>query len=278
MSRTIAGVRGTLAAAALALITLTTVAAPGQAASGMAALRELEAAVNATRAAAATGIDVVQTRRFDRTTSLRELIPRMEMSVPGGTRLRVHATVNPDSAYYLSVRRQPSGALLGSAGHEVGAETAWSTVSMLDSADALDARNAGVSARTALTGLPLSLDLYEPYLPNDPGVVAIDLILPPYADAFDEGWQRVTSTVRADGTTVIRGSVPPGAAASDGDDRCSRPLVEVTVGTAGVITSSRWTETCPREGTRRYAATASYGLQPIQPPTSPSRSAVGVLG
>ena len=278
MSRNARRVKTALTATVVALVTITTVATPGHAATGMAALRQLETAVNATRDAAATGIDVVQTRRFDRTTSLRELTPRMEMSVPGGTRLRVHATVNPDSAYYLSVRRQPSGALLGSAGREVAAETAWATVSMLDSADALDARRAGVSARTALTGLPLSLDLYELYLPRDPGVVAIDLILPPYADAFDEGWQNVVSTVRTDGTTVIRGSVPPGAAASDGEDRCSRPLVEVTVGTAGVITSSRWTETCPREGTRRYAATAAYGLQPIQPPTSPARSAAGVIG
>lgn len=282
MILTTAHARAGAAAVALALVALTSAASPAHAATGEAALAVLDAAVRATYTAEETGIDVVQTVRFDRTTSLRGFTPQLDLSVAAGTRLRVHATVPPTTdldapPYYLSIRRQPSGALVGSTGREAAGAPAWATVSTLDYSGARAARAAGVPERTALTGLPAGTELYDRYLPRAPAIIAMNLILPPYADAYDEGWQDIVSTLRSDGATVIRGSVPAGVAASDGEDRCSRPLVEVTVSAAGIITASRWTQTCPGKGTSRYAATATYGPQPVQPPTKPTRAAAGII-
>ena len=183
----------------------------------------------------------------------------------------------PDASYYLSVRDNRSGRLLASSGREMATAAPWATVSMLAEGDAAAARAAGVSERTALVGLPPDMDLYEYYLPQQPGVIALQLILPPYADAFDEGWSDVVSRTRPDGTTVIRGSVPVGVSASDGDDSCSRPSVRVLVGVDGVISSARWSQTCPGQGTRLFRSAATYGPQSIQPPTRPQREAATVL-
>ena len=88
----------------------------------------------------------------------------------------------------------------------------------------------------------------------------------------------VATTAQPDGTTVITGSIRAGVPASDGEDRCVRPLVEMVVGPDLVTRSSRWIETCPGRGTREYRATATYGPQVIQPPTRPRLAASDVLG
>jgi hypothetical protein len=253
-------------------------ASPATADTGKAALLQLDAAVNATTAAAASGIDVIQTVSFERAGRLRTFTPRLTMAVGARSQLRVHATVNADTSYYLSVRDNYSGRLLASSGRQGAGEDSWATVSMLDEKDAARARAAGVSERTALVGLPADVDLYEYFLPKQPGVIALQLILPPYADAFDEGWSDVVSRTRPDGTTVIRGRVPVGVSASDGDDLCSRPSLRVLVGVDGVISSSRWSQSCPGQGIRLFRSAATYGPQDVQPPTRPQRDASSVLG
>jgi hypothetical protein len=246
-------------------------ATPAAADTGMAALEQLDAAVRATTEGAGTGIDVIQTATFDRAGRLRTFTPRMDVPVSAGTRLRVHATVNPDASYYLSVRTQPSGRLVGAAGRQPGASPPWGTVSMLEK------RPAGVSAGTALTGLPDDAYFSELNLPDNPRVVALRLLLPPYASSFDEGWSDVVSTTRPDGRLVISGNVRAGVPASDGEERCTWPSVRVVVGPDGVISSSRWVQSCPGQGTREFRSVAVYGPQPIQPPTRPQLPASTVL-
>jgi hypothetical protein len=247
-------------------------ASPATADTGMAALRQLDAAVRATGTAAGSGVDVIQTVTFDRAGRLRTFTPRMDVPVSAGTRLRVHATVDSDQSYYLSVRKQPSGRLVGAAGREPAASSPWGTVSMLDR------RPPGVSARTALTGLPDDAYFSELNLPDNPLTLALKLLVPPYASAFDEGWSDVESSTRPDGSVVISENVRAGVPASDGEDRCSRPSVEVVVGIDGVISSSRWVQSCPGEGTRTFRAVAIFGPQSIQPPTRPRLVASTVLG
>ena len=116
------------------------------------------------------------------------------------------------------------------------------------------------------------------YVVDEPLISASRLILPPYSGSQDEGWTTVTVTPRVDGTRLISGTIRAGVPASDGEDRCVRPLVEMVVGPDDVTRSSRWIETCPGRGTREYRATATYGLQPIQPPTRPRESASDILG
>jgi hypothetical protein len=245
-------------------------ASPAPADTGMAALEQLDAAVRATSELSSTGIDVIQTATIDRAGRLRTFTPRMDVPVSAGTKLRVHATVNPDASYYLSVRTRPSGRLVGAAGRQPGASP-WGTVSMLEE------RPAGVSARTALTGLPDDAFFSEPNLPDNPRGVALRLLLPPYASSFDEGWSDVVSTTRPDGLLVISGNVRAGVPASDGEERCTWPSVSVVVGLDGVISSSRWVQSCPGQGTREFRSVALYGPQPIQPPTRPRLPASTVL-
>jgi hypothetical protein len=264
--------------AGVAAILLAVLGAPAHADTGEPARAVLEAADLATRAAVATGVDIVQTVTFDRRSSLRTgFTPMVGASVPAGSRLRVHATVNPDSAYYLSVRFLSSGRLIGSAGRTAAGAPLWATVSMISSEAAAHARAAGASDRTALTGITDPDLLREYFLGREPGIVAQDLILPPYSGALDEGWTVVTTSPRADGTTLISGSIRASVPASDGEDRCVRPLVEMVVGPDGVTRSSHWIESCPGRGTREYRAVATYGPQPIQPPTRPRKAASSVL-
>lgn len=246
-------------------------ATPAPADTGMAALEQLDAAVRATSTAAATGIDVIQTVSFDRASRLRTFRPRLDVAVGAGARLRVHATVNADEAFYLSVRQQPGGRLVAAAGRETASSLPWATASMLDDPPA------GVSARTALTGLPRDAYLYDSSLPGNPSVVASSLVVPPYADSFDEGWSDVVSSTQADGSTLITGNVRAGVPASDGEERCTWPSVQVVVGPDGVILSSRWVQNCPGQGTRTFRSVAVYGPQTIQPPTRPRLAASTVL-
>ncbi len=253
-------------------------AGPASAETGIAALERLDAAVRATSAAAATGIDVIQSASIERAGDLRSFTPRLIMDVGRRSQIRVHATVNADTSYYLSVRDNYSGRLLAASGRENASARPWATVSMLDARDAARARAAGLSDRTALVGLPADRELYDYYLPDQPEAIALRLIIPPYSDMAGAGWSDVASNTRPDGTTVIRGSVPVGALASDGASGCSRPTVRVVVGTDGVISSSRWRQSCPGQGTVVFRSAATYGPQDVQPPTRPRREASSVLG
>ena len=197
--------------------------------------------------------------------------------MPAGARVRVHLTANADDSSYTSVRRQPSGRLLGGAGRETAAAAPWATVSMLLDSPRDAARAAGAPDRTALTGVDPDL-VRDYFIVTDPLTDAARLILPPYAGSQDEGWTTVSTTPRADGTTLITGTIRAGVPASDGEDRCVRPLVEMVVGPDNVTRSSRWIETCPGRGTREYRATATYGPQAIQPPTRPRAAAADILG
>ncbi len=272
-------VRSGLAALATAVALLVALAgAPASADTGDAAVEALEAADRATRAAAGAGVDVVQVVAFDRRSSLRTwFTPMVGATVAAGSRVRVHATVNAGSTYYTSVRLQPSGRLIGASGRTTAGAPLWATVSMLRDDVAASARAGGASDRTALTGVTDPDLLREYFLGREPVLIAEDLILPPYSGAMDEGWTTVTTTPQADGTTLISGSIRAGVPASDGEDRCVRPIVEMVVGTDGVTRSSHWIETCPGRGTREYRATATYGPQPIQPPTRPRMPADRVL-
>lgn len=234
-------------------------------------------ATQATAAAARSGVDVVQTVRFSRATDLRGLDPAVSGTVPAGTRLRIHSTVADDGSAYLSVRYQPSGRLLAGAGIDPSAGAPWATLRLLTGPARAEARRAGLPDRTALTDVPVRA-VADRSVVEEPLGVALELLVPPYASRRDEGWTTIERLVQPDGTTVIRGSIGSGVAATDGEDRCVRPLVEVTVGPDSVIRSSRWIETCPGEGTRTYAAVAEYGPQDVQPPTRPQRPASDVLG
>jgi hypothetical protein len=215
---------------------------------------------------------------FDRRSSLRTYFtPMVGATVAAGTRVRVHATVNSDSAYYVSVRRQPGGRLIGASGRTAAGAPLWSTVSMLSSDLAATAHAHGVGDRTALTGITDPDVLREYFLGREPLLVANDLILPPYAGAMEEGWTFVTTTPQADGTVLISGSIRASVPASDGEDMCVRPLVEMVVGPDNVTRSSHWIETCPGRGTREYRVVAAYGPQPIQPPTNPHVAVSSIL-
>ncbi len=185
--------------------------------------------------------------------------------------------MNADSAYYVSVRYQPSGRLIGAAGRTAAGAPLWATVRMLTDDAAADARAGGASDRTALTGITDRSLLMDYDLGRAPGPSPSGLILPPYSGAQDEGWTIVTTTPLADGTTLISGTIRASVPASDGEDRCVRPLVEMVVGPDGVTRSSHWIETCPGRGTREYRSVATYGPQPIQPPTRPRMAASRVL-
>jgi hypothetical protein len=262
----------------LALLTPAAGAERAAAEIGQAALDALTAADRATRLAAASGFDVVQQvslgSRADLETGFKLLV---HATVPAGGRVRVHVTVNPDEAFYLSVRRQPGTRLLAAAGRQSETAALWATVSMLESTAARHARSAGALDRTAITGLTGPDFIADYQVAESPLVMALDLLLPPYSGSQDEGWTTVTTVVRADGTTLISGSIAASVPASDGEDKCVRPLVEIVVGPDSIARSSHWRETCPGRGTREYRATASYGVQPIQPPTLPRMSAARAL-
>lgn len=268
-----------LAGAAIALALLSALAgAPASADTGEAARAQLAAAVHATEAAAATGVDIVQLVTFSRRSGLRTwFTPMVGATVPAGSLVRVHATVNAGSAYYASVRLQPRGTLIGASGRTVAGAPLWATVGMLGNDSAATARAGGASDRTALTGIADPDLLREYFLGREPVLIAQKLILPPYAGAQEEGWTIVTTTLRADGTTLISGSIRASVPASDGEDMCVRPLVEMIVGPDAVTRSSHWIETCPGRGTREYRAVAVYGPQPIQRPTRPRMPASSVL-
>lgn len=240
------------------------------------AFEALFQATRATSSAAAAGIDVVQSVRYGSTANLSVQNPQVSATVPGGSRLRVHSTVGADGAAYLSVRFQPSGRLLAAAGVDPESMAPWATVLMLDRAARAQARRAGVPERTVITDVPASAVL-DPRAVDAPLASALRLLLPPYASSLDEGWTTIEVLPQPDGTTVIRGSIRSRPAASDGEDACARPLVEVTMGVDSVVSSSRWTEVCPGEGTRTFSAVASYGPQTVQPPTRPRRAADAVL-
>lgn len=240
-------------------------------------LDALAAAVLATGTAIASGVDVVQTVTFTGRTRLTEFTPRIYATVPGGTRLRVHATVDAEGASYLSVRYQPSGRLLAGAGIDPTTSLPWATLLLLYPDARARARAAGLSDRTALIDVRTGL-LLDTAPVAAPTRTAANLLLPPYADDGDEGWTTITVLPQPDGTTVFRGSIRAGVPATDGEDRCTRPLVEFTVGPDNVARSSRWTQTCPGTGTVTYRATATYGPQNVQPPTRPRRAASTVFG
>lgn len=262
--------------AAVMSATLVLAAAPASADS-TAELDALDAAVHATAAAMAGGVDVVQTLKFSQSTRLTEFRPRVYARVPAGSRVRVHATVGADGTSYFSVRYQPSGRLIAGAGVDPSTSAPWATLLMLFPDARARARAAGLADRTALTDVSPD-DLLDSSTVRAPVAVAADLLLPPYADAYDEGWTTIRVLPQADGTTIIRGSIRAGVPASDGEDRCTRPLVELTVGPDNVARSSRWTQTCPGQGTVTVRATAVYGSQDVQPPTRPQRAASSVLG
>lgn len=267
---------GAIVSGAVVMMTLV-LTAPAAADTGDPALDTLTAASRATSTAIATGIDVVTTVRFSRATNLSSsFTPQVAAVVPAGARVRVHITANPDESSYTSVRRQPSGRLLGGAGRETAAAAPWATVSMLLDGPRDVARAAGTSDRTALTGVDPG-DVRDYFVITGPLTDASRLILPPYSGSQDEGWTTVRVTPRADGTTLISGTIAAGVPASDGEDRCVRPLVEIVVGADLVARSSRWIETCPGRGTREYRSVATYGPQAIQPPTRPRVPAASVL-
>jgi hypothetical protein len=234
-------------------------------------------AVRATYAAAAAGIDVEELITYSTPFSLRDSVPRVNMTLRAGSRLRFHITAAPDGSSYTSVRLMPSGRLLGAAGVDPVSGEPWATVSMLLADAQARARRAGLSSRTALIGVSPDDLLSDSYV-TDPSRLAVNILLPPYANSGDEGWSTIETIPQPDGGMIIRGSIAPGVAASDGEDRCRRPLVEMTVGPDMVVRSSRWQETCPRgdvlaAGTRTYQVTAQYGPLTPKGPTSPSRPA-----
>jgi len=175
------------------------------------------------------------------------------------------------------VRRQPGTRLLGAAGRTSAAALLWATVSMLDPASARHARSAGARDHWAIFHLPGPQYIADYGVAESPLVTALRLILPPYSGAQDEGWTTVTTTLRADGTTLISGSIAASVPASDGEDKCVRPLVEIVVGADSIARSSHWVETCPGLGTREYSATALYGLQPTRTIPIPRMSASRAL-
>lgn len=247
--------------------------------SGPAALAYLTTVDRATRAAAATGIDVVQIVRFSRRSDLAlTMEPTVRGTVPAGAKVRVHVTVNPDAAFYMSVRRQPGSRLIGSTGRETATALPWATVSMLYPAPAARARRAGATERTAITGILNADAIADYWVVNEPIQTALRMILPPYSGDQEEGWRTVDTSLRADGTTLISGTIAARPAASDGEDNCVRPLVEIVVGASGLAQSSHWREMCPGEGTREYWTTMTYGVQSIQPPTNPQMTWVRAFG
>lgn len=268
--------RGVLACGAV-MVLLLGASAPAVADTEDPALDTLTAAARATSAAIATGVDVVTTVSFSRSADLRSsFTPQVAAVAPAGARVRVHLTANADGSSYTSIRRQPSGRLLGGAGRETAAAEPWATVSMLLDAPRATARASGLPDRTALTGVDPD-DVRDSYVITQSLIDASRLILPPYSSAQDEGWSTVRITPRADGTTLISGSIRAGVPASDGEDRCVRPVVEIVVGADLVARSSRWIETCPGRGTRQYRSVATYGPQAIQPPTRPRVPAASVV-
>ena len=238
-------------------------------------LLALEAAIDATVAASRSGIDVVQTARFSGRTRLADARPRVYATVPAGTRLRTHTTAAADGSGYTSVRFQPSGRLLAAGGVDPGTGEPWATLLLIYPEERATARAAGLSDRTALVGIDPEIVL-DSGIAQAPRSTALGLLFPPYATSGDEGWTPIDVLPQADGTTVIRGTVRDRVAASDGEERCTRPLVEVTVGADGVITSSRWITRCPGQGTTRVESVATYGPQVPQPPTRP-RAPASVL-
>jgi hypothetical protein len=235
----------------------------------------LEAAIDATVAAAAGGIDVVQTARYSGRTRLADSKPRIYATVPAGTRLRTHTTAAADGSGYTSVRFQPSGRRLAAGGVDPSTRESWATLLLLYPAERTTARAAGLRDRTALVGIDPE-NVLDYWIARAPKSTALGLLFPPYATSGDEGWTTIDVLPQADGTTVVRGTIRDRVAASDGEERCTRPLVEVTVGTDGVITSSRWITQCPGRGTTRVDSVATYGPQVPQPPTRP-RAPASVL-
>ena len=234
-------------------------------------LDALDAADSATQAAArASGIDVIQIVRYSQRTDLRKWAnPNVVGTVAARGRIRVHGTVNADQSFYESVRHQPSGKLIGAQGREFAGAPLWATVSLLWDDYAAKARSNGATNRTAITKLPSAEYLYGGYSNWNPYSNIMRLILPPYSDAMDEGWSNTTATPQVDGTTLIRGDIRAQVGASDGEDSCVRPIVEMVVGPDNIARSSHWIETCPGLGTREVWALATYGPQLIQPPTNP---------
>ena len=231
-------------------------------------LDTLTAAVEATVAAAATGMDVVSTVGVDRRTDLGDtLVPPVYTTVPAGSRVRVHVTTTGTRDYYASIRLQPSGRLLGAAGRNPAAGGGlWSTLSMMPQDWAASfARDRGLSMRTAITAMDTGR-MGTGALGADPSRDAVRLILPPYASSAEEFWTGLTVTPSPSGV-VIRGTVPRGD--GEAEDDCAYTDIAMVVRADSVIESSRWTATCPGAGVRTYVATATYGPQPIQVATRP---------
>jgi hypothetical protein len=246
---------------------------------GMAALDALDAADKATRTAAATGIDVIQVVKLTSKSNLRDRFePRVGVKVRAGSRIRVHETVAADKSFYISIRRQPSKRLLGAAGRESATAAAWATPAILTAASADTAHFNGATDHTAIVGLPEPLFLGDGRLEADPLDTAFRLILPPYSASYDEGWTTVSTTPQPDGTTLISGTIIEGVPASDGEEECAWPLVEIVVGPDSIARSSHWIEKCPNAGKAEFRATATYGpAVVVQPHITPTMSAKKAL-
>ena len=262
--------------ASAAACVLAAVPAPASAVSPDDEYEALAQVTRATGAAVAAGADVIQTVHYGARSSLADETPRVAATVRAGTRVRIHSTVGGDGSGYVSVRYQPSGRLIAAAGIDPATSSPWATLRMLHPGDRAAARAAGLADRTALTGVPVD-SVLDRWSVTNPAGVATGHLLPPYAASYDEGWTTITMTPQPDGTTVFAGSIRGSVPASDGEDTCARPLVEVTVGPDRVARSSRWIEKCPGQGTRIYETTAAYGPQDVQPPTRPRRPASTVL-
>jgi len=278
MRRSTVVIKGAVTSVVIAALTFTAASPPSQADTGQAALDFLSATDAATLTAVAGGVDVIEQITYSRATDLsNELYPLVHATVPAGGKVRVHVTVDPDQTNYMSVRRMPGSRLLGAAGQEMLSGSRWATVSMLTTSAARRARAAGATDATAITGITNARVIEDPWVATEPAEIARRMVLPPYTGAQDEGWTTVVTTPQADGTTLISGTINAGVPASDGEDMCVRPFVEIVVGPDGVARSSHWRETCPGKGTREYRTTSTFGPQPIQPPTTPTMPASRAL-
>jgi hypothetical protein len=239
----------------------------------------LMAANQATWSAAETGIDVQQVVTVAGPTSLRFwFTPQASVTVPGGSIVRVHSTVMNDGTSYTSLRYLPSARLIGAAGVDPVTRERWATVSMLEGEYRARARSHGAHDRTALVGIADTRILRDSLVLDEPMTMALRLILPPYSASMEEGWTTVSTQTRGDGTTVISGTIDAGVPASDGEDTCVRPSVELVIGLDHVAREASWVEQCPDRPAREYHAVATFGDHVVKPPTRPRLSAARALG
>jgi hypothetical protein len=273
------GVRASAAAAAMAVLALLAGPAAEADSTGDPARDLLMAANQATWAAAETGIDVEQVVTVDGRTSLRQwFTPYASVTVPAGSQVRVHSTVMPDGTSYTSLRYLPSGRLIGAAGVDPASRERWATVSMLAGEYRARALSRGARDRTALVGIADPRILRDSQVVDRPMVMALRLILPPYSASMEEGWTTVSTQTRWDGAIVISGTIQAGVPASDGEDTCVRPSVELVVGPDLVAREATWVENCPDRPDRDYHAVATFGDHVVKPPTRPRMSAARALG